>query len=275
MTCFHAEKCSIDLSPDGNAYYFKSNASPSTVVDVKFTRKAPGFVVGKNGTSYFGTDPQKPWGSMKHAFWPRCDVEGDFVTKDGVINMKGRGLFIHALQGMKPHHLAARWNFCNFQSARYSAVLMEYITPPSYGSTVVNVGGLVSEDKLIYAGASNTAAHTEHKQDDDVNWPQPTAVTFKWNPGADPAHAELPAAIPTRTDRIDVMAEVPGFVKQIVGAAAGTRPYIYQVRHASSSMAVQVLTVFQYVSKPTLKLTQNGSTSAEQGNMFMEATFIS
>lgn len=33
-----------------------------------------------------------------------------------------------------------------------------------------------------------------------------------------------------RLDRIDVMAEVPGFVKQIVAGAAGTKPYIYQVR---------------------------------------------
>ena len=28
---------------------------------------------------------------------------------------------------------------------------------------------------------------------------------------------------------VDVMAEVPAFVKQIVAAAAGTKPYIYQV----------------------------------------------
>ena len=230
MTCFHADKCTIDLSPDGGAYHVKSNASATTVVDVKFKRQATGFVVGQDGTSYFGTDPKKPWGSMKHAFWPRCDVEGDFVTKDGVLNMKGRGLFIHALQGMKPHHLAARWNFCNFQSDKYSAVLMEYTTPPSYGSTVVNVGAIVSGEKLIYAGALNTAAHTHSKQDADVNWPQPTAVSFKWNSGADgPVHAELPIDVPERTDRIDVMHEVPGFVKQIVGAAAGTRPYIYQV----------------------------------------------
>jgi hypothetical protein len=31
-----------------------------------------------------------------------------------------------------------------------------------------------------------------------------------------------------RLDRVDIMAEVPGFVKNIVAAAVGTKPYIYQ-----------------------------------------------
>ena len=30
-------------------------------------------------------------------------------------------------------------------------------------------------------------------------------------------------------DRVDVMAEVPGFVKDIVAGTVGTKPYIYQV----------------------------------------------
>ena len=258
MTSFHADKASVELSADSNMYYIKSAASPKTGVDVKFTRKAPGFAVGENGTSYYGTDPQKPWGSMRHVFWPRCEVEGDFKTHDGVLNMKGRGVFIHALQGMKPHHLAARWNFCNFQGPNHSAVMMEYTTPPSYGSTVVNVGGIVTDDKILYAGASNTAAHTEYEQDPEVNWPEPKAAAFKWNVGAQGTQAELSPALPNRTDRIDVMAEVPGFVKQLVGAAAGTRPYIYQ-----------------FVAKPTLKIEFEGSSIEEPGQMFMEATFIS
>lgn len=73
-------------------------------MDIKVARIAPGFVVGKNGTSTFGTNPQKPWGSMRHAFWPRCQVEGSFITQTGEVDFKGRGFFVHALQGMKPHH---------------------------------------------------------------------------------------------------------------------------------------------------------------------------
>ncbi|KAL9059043.1 MAG: hypothetical protein Q9162_001431 [Coniocarpon cinnabarinum] len=228
-TCFHSDKASIDLLSDGETYHIKSQASPKTKVDIKVKRAAPSFKVGQDGTSYYGTDPQKPWGSMRHVFWPRCDVEGDFVTKDGTLKMTGRGVFIHALQGMKPHHLAARWNFVSFHSSKYSAVMMEYTTPPSYGTTTVNMGGIVSGDKLIYAGARNSATHTASKHDAEVDWPEPTALAFKWNEGGEGAHAELAISMSSRADRIDVMAEVPGFVKQLVGAAAGTRPYIYQV----------------------------------------------
>ena len=103
MLCFFADGCAVDLSADGAAYTIKSARNEKSLVDLKVTRSAPGFVVGENGTSYFGTDLQSPWGSMRHVFWPRCKVEGGITTPDGYIDFQ-RGLFIHALQGMKPHH---------------------------------------------------------------------------------------------------------------------------------------------------------------------------
>lgn len=93
----------MNLSEDGNSYTIKSSVSKSSIVDLKFTQISPGFVVGKDGTSYFGTDPQKPWGRMIHKFWPRCQVEGQILTQSGPVEFKGLGMFIHALQGMKPH----------------------------------------------------------------------------------------------------------------------------------------------------------------------------
>lgn len=109
---------------------------------------------------------------------------------------------------------------------------MEYTTPPSYGSTVVNVGGIEMDGKIICAGCGNSATHAKVKHDEEVNWPEPSAVSFKWH-GKDSSGNQVNADVTTdltkRTDRVDIMAEVPGFVKQIVAGAAGTRPYIYQV----------------------------------------------
>jgi hypothetical protein len=105
---FFADGVSMELSEDGASYTVKSAADENAMVNVKFTKSAPGFVGGKNGTSTFGTDPKAPWGSMIHQFWPRCNVEGSIITKEGDIDVKGRGQFIHALQGMKPHH--AGWS---------------------------------------------------------------------------------------------------------------------------------------------------------------------
>ena len=103
-TNFHAQGCKVELSEAGDSYHINSTTNKKSVVDLKVSRVAPGFVVGKNGTSTFGTDPQKPWGSMRHAFWPRCRVEGSIITPSGPIDFTGKGLFCHALQGMKPHH---------------------------------------------------------------------------------------------------------------------------------------------------------------------------
>ena len=103
-TNFHAQGCKVELSENGTSYHINSTVNRKSVVDLNITRLAPGFVVGKNGTSKFGTDPNRPWGSMRHAFWPRCQVEGSIITSSGPVDFKGKGLFIHALQGMKPHH---------------------------------------------------------------------------------------------------------------------------------------------------------------------------
>ncbi|KAK5004369.1 putative cell survival pathways protein [Elasticomyces elasticus] len=261
MCCFRAQGCSADLSQDGESYTIKSSTNRKSIVDLKVTKDAPGFVVGNDGTSYFGTDPQKPWGRMRHAFWPRCRVEGSILTQGGELDFKGRGFFVHALQGMKPHHAAARWNFVNFQSPTYSAVMMEYTTPPSYGSTVVSVGGIATQGKIICAGSSNNAKHDEIKGDPENSWPEPGSVAFTWSGktrDGQAVEADVHGSLGERLDRVDVMAEVPKFVKQIVAGAAGTKPYIYQ-----------------YGPKLTLRIKIGDEVKKEEGILFTEATFIS
>ncbi len=104
MLSFYADSCAVTLSEDGTSFSVKSATNSASIVNLTITRTAPGFQVGKDGKSHFGTDPLKPWGSMRHAFWPRCSAEGEIITKDGNVDFKGRALFVHALQGMKPHH---------------------------------------------------------------------------------------------------------------------------------------------------------------------------
>jgi hypothetical protein len=101
---FYADNVSFELSEDGNTYTLKSSRSTKSIVDIRVTKAAPGFMAGKNGTSTYGTDPQKPWGQIFHGFWPRCKVEGSFITPQGPIDFAGKGTYSFALQGMKPHH---------------------------------------------------------------------------------------------------------------------------------------------------------------------------
>jgi hypothetical protein len=203
-----------------------------SIVNLTFKKAAPGFQVGENGKTFYGTDPAAPWGSMRHAFWPRNIVEGTIVTKDGPVDFKGKGLYIMALQGMKPHHAAAKWTFINFQGPTYSAVMMEYTTPPSYGSTIVNVGGIAKDGEIVAGGSSNSVVHSKIKEDPENDWPEPEAFKCDWSgktKDGKTVTALLEGPFDERRDRVDVMAEVPGFVKNIVAAAAGTKPYIYQV----------------------------------------------
>ncbi len=156
---------------------------------------------------------------------------------------------------------------------------MEYTTPASYGSTLVNVGGLVRDGEIVTAGCSNTAEHTEVKGDAENDWPEPAAVKFTWNgktkDGKD-VHAELESPLGDRLDRVDVMAEVPGFVKKIVGGVAGTRPYIYQVSNRGNEIGTDdLLTRQQYSMPAVLKLGIDGQQTEEKGVFFSEATFIS
>ena len=110
--------------------------------------------------------------------------------------------------------------------------MMEYTTPPSYGSTVVSVGGIATDGQIICAGSDHSAQHTEIKEDPDNDWPEPSSVRFLWNGKTKDGklvNAELEGSLGKRLDKVDVMAKVPGFVKTIVGGVAGTKPYIYQV----------------------------------------------
>ncbi|KAL2258426.1 hypothetical protein VTK26DRAFT_8277 [Humicola hyalothermophila] len=263
-TAFYADDCAVELSEDGNTYTIKSMADAQAIVNLTVKRTAPGFVAGKTGKTLFGEDLSNPWGSMRHAFWPRCAAEGTISTNEGPIDFKGQAFFSHALQGMKPHHAAARWNFCNFQGPTYSAILMQFTTPPSYGSTVVNVGGIAKDGEIITAGCNNHVTHVEAKSDTENDWPEPTIVKFQWSGATKDGkavEAVIEGGLEERLDRIDVMAEVPGFVKKIVAGAAGTKPYIYQYSPQKTKLS--------------LKLRIGDQEITEEGFVFSEATFIS
>jgi len=203
QTGFFADNVAVEMNADIDTITIKSASNEGNLVNLTLKRKAPAFQAGKDGTSYFGTDPANPWGSMFHRFWPRCTVTGKMQTEKKTYDMKGKGLFIKALQGMKPHHAAAKWNFIWFESPTYTSVLMEYTTPGSYGHTSVSLGGIAKDGDIIYAGPT-TVKHTKSAPDVDCNWPEPKAIELEWKgPGASgkSVEASLQGDLPERTAR--------------------------------------------------------------------------
>ena len=219
------------MNEAGDAYTIKSARNEQCIVNVTVKRQAPGFQIGKDGTTTFGTDPAHPWGSMRHAFWPRCTVTGTMQTPTKTYNMEGMATYSYALQGGKPHHLANRWNFASIHTKHYSSLLMEFTTPQSYGKTKVGIGGIVKDAELVCVGEC-TVEHVTSKSETQNDWPEPRTILWKWNGQADgkSATAEVKGDLPSRTDRIEVLAHLPGFVKSFIGVATGLKPHIFQVR---------------------------------------------
>jgi hypothetical protein len=138
---------------------------------------------------------------------------------------------------------------------------MEFTTPQSYASTVVRVAGIATEGKLIFANTEGDVKHTETKHDPETSWPEPTSAAYHWSGKTEDGKdvtADISGSLEKNIDRVDVMAEVPGFVKAIVASAAGTKPYIYQ-----------------YAPKMTIKIKVGDEVKEEEGTLFTEATFIS
>ncbi|CAK9438749.1 uncharacterized protein LODBEIA_P29730 [Lodderomyces beijingensis] len=219
-----AKNFSLKLNEDGTSYHLKS-AVGNTIVDMTFQRGSPGVIFGQDGTTLYGTDVENPWGKMRHSFWPRCTVEGAIINNDvgkvELTSQSSKGMVVMALQGMKPHHAASSWNFLNYQGDEYSAVVMEFTTPKSYAKTRVNIGILVKGDEIVEASIDNEVIHEDPRTNDI--WPVPQKITFKF-----PHGGALTAQLEHLVERVDVMAEIPQFVKNLVSNISGAKPYIYQ-----------------------------------------------
>lgn len=278
------EGVSIKLIPSvddaGNtteAFHIKIHVSDEVKIDLIFTRTVEGFKIGPTGKSKYGEDLANPWGSMRHSFWPRASVSGTIdllktekrETPETLSLDNDFGFFVHATQGMKPHHAASKWNFITFQSENYSAVVMDYTTPPSYGGSRVTIGGVANKDKLLFTSATAKVEHTETETDEEVGWDVPTTIRFEVDgPKIETKDEDIEkpeergsAVIEgplTRMERVDVMAEIPAFLKSLATTVSGTKPYIYQ-----------------FLNDMEITVKVDGEEVKEKGRIFCEATFIS
>lgn len=131
-----------------------------------------------------------------------------------------------------PGIIAARWKFLAFHGEKYSAIMMEFITPPSYGTTTVNVSGVVTDEKLIAAGTVGTFEHTEVAHDEMTDWDEPKKIKASFKGvtlDGQPLEAISDITLENRVDRVDIMSQVPAVIKRVLAGTVGTRPYIYQV----------------------------------------------
>ncbi|KAF7336643.1 hypothetical protein MVEN_02098800 [Mycena venus] len=260
----------------------------------------PGYKIGpgeKGGYSYFGHDLNKPDGYVIHRFWPRYYATGHIIRNGAASTIQGPGMFVHAIQGMRPDLVAASWNFAHFQSPQHggvSAIQMEFTTiekygrkGPTSGGVVVNIGSLVVGDKLAAVTAEtdwpdeelsadapvkSRASHLNTEKDPETGYMAPREILFEWaGPSLIPEssgtyaaklHVDVGDCANPKglVEKVDFMAEIPRMIKVAVNYVSGTKPYIYQ-----------------WYNPATLKLVgpNAGETTEIEGMLYNEATWIS
>ncbi|TBU55566.1 oxidative stress survival Svf1-like protein [Dichomitus squalens] len=274
-------------------------------LDIARPASVPGFKTGKGpngGFSYFGPDPKNAEGYVIHRFWPRVQASGLLVHKGHAVQVKGPGMFVHAIQGMRPNLVAARWNFAHFQSDAHggvSAIQMDFTTTNDYGRkgagsgfVTVSVGSLVlggklaavtaetrwpDEEPAATAGVISRAVHSKTAHDPDTSYDAPTEITFRWAAPSIVPEAQgpidgtivldlgSPDAYKGLIEKVDVLAEIPYVIKTMVNYVAGTKPYIYQWLNPAKLN----------VSLPAGLIEGVSDTAEVEGNLYVESTFIS
>ncbi|TNY18571.1 oxidative stress survival, Svf1-like protein, partial [Rhodotorula diobovata] len=302
-------------------YQIQAKYDDEVQISLEYDALCPGFKLGagpKGGMTYFGQLSAKPTpagdapdyaaggdGYCVHRFLPRCAVSGIVRVGADVIDLAGsRGVFIHAIQGLRPNLLAAKWNFCNFQTVdkegdeAVSLILMEFTTPPGYGSKVVTVGSVVVGDKLVAVSSGGSgivggaqAQHEDAVVDAETGYAAPGAIKFSWEAprleeaaggaaadklvaateGNSKVHATIQldlvtdkAKYETRglVEKVDVLGQIPYLIRKFVNYAAGTKPYIYTWLNPTKASI-------------TLGSGSETKTLDVEGYSFVEASFIS
>lgn len=235
------------LWTEDNCVKLHCEVNPESIVSVLFKPITGGVKFGKDPNSYYGPSIEENWGSMRHVFMPRCSVEGNITNlKNGlVVDLtpdKTFGLYVMALQNMKPHHAAKEWKFVWFANEKDSLILMQFETPKSYANGIVSTAIFTENDKVICCPVDNETTLLGEYKDEETGWSYAKEIDYKFKghliaddeneeTKSDPeskVEFELKGPLTNIIERVDVMNEMPQFVKNIVSGVAATKPFIYQ-----------------------------------------------
>lgn len=306
-----SDQFTITLNPDRpTEYKFDGKYDEEVQISWIVKQLAEGWKYGsgaRGGMTYFGKlndaapsgEPGSPDykaggdGFMVHRFWPRCSFTGITRIGNQVLDMSGsRGIFIHAIQGMRPNLAACRWNFHNFQSVgesdneKVSLTQMEFETTSDYDRQKINIGSIVIGDRLlaVVGGKGSTCTHEELKKDPQTGYDAPGRIVWDWDGKVLEKEHDIKAKVVLDLlkggegyetkgliEKVDVLGEIPGVVKSVISYAAGTRPYIYQWFNQATGLVTLPASI-----APGAAGDEAGEKTLEvKGYVFNEATFIS
>jgi len=320
-----------DLPDGGQEYAIQASLDQDVQLLYTFTRpaSAKGWTLGegaRGGHTYFGENLAAPDGYVMHRFWPYVRTSGLIVLDGQGIDAAGQGLYVRAIQGMRPNLVAARWNFVTFQSKDLggtAATLMELTTTPDYGKPpaeangdparrepqVITFGSVTCNGHLVaVVGATRSArqpedtpsahsatriTHQQRAYDAETGYQAPQAIHYHWDGPALSQGDKVEAAPNTRVtaevttqlgepdkmtgliDKVDVLAEIPYFVRKMVNYVAGTKPYIYQTMQSDVQMRLSLPSSILREAGHSVEGDEPTAQFDVTGSLFEEHTFIS
>jgi hypothetical protein len=210
---------------------------PDLIVNLDFDRIDKGFKVGEGKTYLGGADQSSAAGIVSHKFWPRCKAKGTVIIEKQFHEIEAHGMFVHAIQGMQPQLVASKWNFIDFQAENAALSMMQFTTTKQYGGVEVNQGSIVINDKLISVSVQNNVELIDLQKDPQTKYDIPKRVKLTWKgktiqeKGSDeqpkPVSVVMMVPLGNLIDKIDILAEIPWFLKKIVQTFV-VKPYVYQ-----------------------------------------------
>ncbi|WWC94309.1 hypothetical protein V866_001151 [Kwoniella sp. B9012] len=292
-------------------YHIVADLDKNVHLDVKFTKpaEAPGFKFGQGaqgGISTFGKDREeaKRDGFVVHRFHPFSFSSGTVTIEDKPLDVKGDGMFVHAIQGMRPNLVATRWNFAFFTTTPGAddpklggvrAVQMEFETTDEYGPkgsksgrTKVNIGAVYTtkHSPLIVTGQTHlppsstdvyphptdsisSAVHKSPIKDKETGYLVPSSIEFEWSAQKVSGEGKVSAKV----------------VQNVAGAIVGQGGLIekvdvlaeipYVIRKGLAAVTGTKPYIYQYLNPATLNVEIDGDSIPVKGYLFNEASFVS
>ncbi|OXH41948.1 survival factor 1 [Cryptococcus neoformans] len=315
---FDKQSCKSDLfeirhsgSPaEGETYNITASLEKDVQITVEYTKPAdaPGFKLGSGpdgGISTFGKDKAKREGYVVHRFHPFIHSSGTVIINGQAVDAKGEGIFIHAIQGMRPNLIASRWNFCFFSTApgqdeeklgSVRAFQMEFETTDDFGPkgaksgrTKVNIGGIYCSKTApvpflitgqTHAPSSDStypvpsqdissATHLNPVHDSETGYSVPSGIEFKWQGDRRDGQGKAGATLV-----IEKAGKVPGeggLIEKVDVLAE--IPYV--IKKGLTAMTGTNAYIYQYHNPATLEIKLDENVIPVKGFVFNEASFIS
>ncbi|WWC89211.1 uncharacterized protein L201_004129 [Kwoniella dendrophila CBS 6074] len=292
-------------------YHITANLDKNVQLDVTFTRpsEAPGFKYGQGsqgGISTFGKDREesKRDGFVVHRFHPLAKSSGTITIDGKPLDASGEGMFVHAIQGMRPNLVASRWNFAFFTTAPKAedfklgvvrAVQMEFETTDDYGPkgaksgrTKVNIGAIYTSKNspLIVTGQTHapasapdsyprlnddvsSATHKSSIKDKETGYLVPSSIEYEW--ASNKVEGEGKVSAKVTQDTAGAIVGQGGLIEKVDVLAE--IPYV--IRKGLAAVTGTKPYIYQYHNQAILNVEIDGESIPVKGYLFNEASFVS